>query len=132
MQNHLPDVRGALETLSTFNSSEHRYFPRRLSDTIAWNKCIVMQDQEGAPEWRRAHRSAAYLHGGAYRERKLTEWCFQDVDQRHGDKDLLSVQDVPVIQHHVDAKHSEGDLHGGEKRKQIANVDLAGRDLSGG
>lgn len=31
----LPELSGALETLSTFNSSEHRYFPRRLSETIA-------------------------------------------------------------------------------------------------
>lgn len=59
--------------------------------------------------------NAAYLHGGAYRKRQLTERCFQDVDQRHGDKDLLGIQDVPVVQHHVDAKHREGDLQEGEK-----------------
>lgn len=34
----LPEVPGALETLSAFNSSEHRYFPRRLSETMAWIK----------------------------------------------------------------------------------------------
>lgn len=38
LQNWLPEDRGALETLSAFNSSEHRYFPRRLSETMAWNK----------------------------------------------------------------------------------------------
>lgn len=31
----LPELNGAFETLSTFSSSEHRYFPSRLSETIA-------------------------------------------------------------------------------------------------
>lgn len=51
-----------------------------------------------------------YLHGCAYCKWQLTEWGLQDVDQRHGDENLLRVQDVPVIQRHVDAKHGEGNL----------------------
>ena len=31
----LPELSGAFDTLSTFNSSEHRYFPRRFSETTA-------------------------------------------------------------------------------------------------
>lgn len=31
----LPELNGAFETLSTFSSSEHRYFPRRFSETTA-------------------------------------------------------------------------------------------------
>lgn len=34
----LPEPDGAFETLSTLSSSEHKYFPRRLSETIAWNR----------------------------------------------------------------------------------------------
>lgn len=54
--------------------------------------------------------SVLYLHSGAHCKGKLTEWRLQDVDQRHGDENLLCVEDVPVINHHVDSKHGKGDL----------------------
>lgn len=120
--------------MSAFNSSEHRYFPRRLSETMAWNiqshHIGPRNENKGNTELSTTVRSlenTTYLHSGAYRKWQLTEWCFQDVDQRHGDKDLLGIQDVPVIQHHVDSKHSKGNLQEGEKI-----VNSASRDLSDG
>lgn len=108
--------------LSAFNSSEHRYFPRRLSETMAWNQHnqykAPRNKKEGNIDQSRTARSlenATYLHRGAYRKWQLTKWCFQDVDQSHGDKNLLGIQDVPVIQHHVNAKHSKGNLPRGRK-----------------
>lgn len=121
-------MRGALETLSAFNSPEHRYFPRRLSETMAWNKQShhigSTNENNENTELSRTVRSlekATYLHSCAYSKWQLTQWCFQDVDQRHGNKDLLSIQDVSVIQHYVNAKHSKGDLQEGE---QIVNVNV--------
>lgn len=57
----------------------------------------------------------SHLHGRAYCKWQLTQGSLQDVDQSHGDENLLCIKDVSTIQHHVDAKHRKCNLGGREK-----------------
>lgn len=71
-----------------------------------------------------------YLHGGAHGEGELTEWRLQDVNQRHGNEDLLRIQDVLFVDRDVDAEHGEGNLRtqNQKRTKKSKRTDLALED----
>lgn len=46
-----------------------------------------------------------YLHGGAHGEGKLAQWTFQNVDESNRYKDFLSIQNVSLINQHINSKH---------------------------
>lgn len=54
--------------------------------------------------------AATCLHAGAHCEGKLTQWRFQDVDQSHGHKDFLGVQNILLVSQNINAKHRQSDL----------------------
>lgn len=61
------------------------------------------------------------LHGGAHGKGKLTQWCLQDVEECQRDKDLLSIQNVFLLNKHVKSKHGECNLR---KHTQTSNQNL--------
>lgn len=83
-----------------------------LPQTFQWDHSL--KQSQGLILWRvsiiRDGQNVAYLHARAYCKRQLTQRGFQNVDQRHGDENLLRVQDVPLIERYVDSKHGEGNL----------------------
>lgn len=54
--------------------------------------------------------AATCLHAGAHCEGKLTQWRFQDVDQSHGHKDFLGIQNILLVSQNINAKHRQSDL----------------------
>lgn len=64
------------------------------------------------------YSTAAHLHGSAHSKGQLTEWSFENVNESHGHKDLLSIQNMLVIYQHVHPKHGKGNL----KAKRCAKL----------
>lgn len=57
----------------------------------------------------------AHLHAGAHCKGKLTERSFQNIDEGHGHKNLLSIQNVFIIYQHIHSKHGECNLKTSKK-----------------
>lgn len=123
----LPELDGAFETLSTFSSSEHRYFPRRLSETIAWNS-------QSSPHWSAAiilvnRDTPSWIHLPAW-------WCLWQMEA--GWAASSGCWSVPSTQ--KPSVHPERSCHPASHRLQtwrrqslgwkgVVKVNFAGDDL---